>query len=75
MDNIARDAMLARQAGLSYGKLKAMQPVVEVEKNKIPDGWIPCEWCGKPFAPKSRKRFCEIGCRTEAYRENRMKNK
>ena len=68
MDNVIREAMLAKQAGMSYGQWKALQPVVEVEK-KIPDGWIACEWCGKPFAPKNRKRFCEIGCRTDAYRE------
>ena len=74
MDNIARDAMLVRQAGLSYGKLKALQPVVKVEKT-IPEGWKPCEWCGKHFEPKQGKRFCNDDCRIEAYKEKQRKNK
>ena len=67
MDNLARNAMLARQAGMSYGQWKALRPVVKVEQT-IQEGWKPCEWCGKHFAPKQGKRFCDDGCREEAYR-------
>ena len=67
MDNVIREAMLAKQAGMSYGQWKALQPVVEVEKT-IPEGWSPCEYCGKPFKNARNKRFCDIGCRQEAYK-------
>lgn len=69
MDRLALNAMLARQAGMSYGKWKAMQKPIEVQKEAIPDGWQVCEWCGKPFKPKTKKkqRFCEIGCQKKAY--------
>lgn len=75
MDNLARDAMLAKQAGMSYGQWKATQTVV-VKPKGIPDGWIPCEYCGKHFKPKTRvHKFCEIGCREQAnqgkYRKDR----
>ena len=75
MDNLARNAMLAKQAGMSYGKWKAMQPIVKVEQKPIPEGWRKCEYCGKPFKPVQGKRFCEMDCRKEAYRkrENAIK--
>ena len=75
MDNLARDAMLARQAGLSYGRWKAMQKPVKVTESPIPDGWRKCEFCGKPFKKSHGKRFCNIDCRNKAYkpRENELK--
>ena len=77
MDRLAMNAMLARQAGMSYGKWKAMQKPVEVQKKAIPDGWQVCEWCGKPFKPKTKKKqmYCEIGCQKEAYKEKQKKQK
>ena len=66
MDNLARDAMLAKQAGMSYGRWKALQKPKQVLR-KIPKGWIPCEHCGKYFKPKPKQRFCDITCRAEAY--------
>ena len=67
MDRLARNAMLARQAGMSYGKWKALQPRIPVEK-MAPENWIECEWCGKPFRPRGGKRFCDLDCRDRAYR-------
>ena len=68
MDNLARNAMLARQAGMSYGKWKAMQEPVKVENKPIPKGWKKCEGCGKVFKPNDvRQRFCDVTCRTETY--------
>ncbi len=69
MDNLARDAMLAKEACMSYGRWKAMQPVAEIEKPPIPEGWRECECCGKLFKPIAAQRFCDIGCRREAYEE------
>ena len=67
MDNLARNAMLAKQAGMSYGQWKALQPVVKFEKTN-PEGWATCEYCGKLFRKTKNKRFCDIGCRTDAYK-------
>lgn len=74
MDRLARNAMLARRAGMSYGKWKALQPIVEVEEKPIPEGWRKCEYCGKPFMRKQGKRFCDFSCRNMAYqaKENEM---
>ena len=71
MDNLARNAMLAKQAGMSYGRWKAMQPVVPVEKKTgIPDGWKECEECRKPFKPfNGKQRFCCTDCQKAAYAE------
>ena len=77
MDNLARNAMLARQANMSYGKWKAMQQTVRVEKKAVPDGWIVCEWCKKPFKPKTKRpqKYCDAGCQKQAYYEkNRQKS-
>ena len=72
-DSLARDVMLAKQAGMSYGKWKAQQPFVPIADRKIPDGWKRCETCGKPFKPASGgKRYCEAYCRTKAYRERAL---
>ena len=73
MDRLAKNAMLAKQAGMSYGKWKAMQPRVEVDAPAIPDGWRPCEYCGKAFKGKNGKRFCDIECRTIAYKKRKGK--
>jgi predicted transcriptional regulator len=71
MDNLAREAMLARQARMTYGRWKAMQKPVQIEKKAIPDGWLVCQNCGKPFKPTSKRaqKFCEVLCQKEAYAE------
>lgn len=67
--------MLARQAGMSYGKWKAMQPIEPIVKPEIPEGWQKCEECGRAFPPKSNKRFCDGVCRRTAYEKNRLDKK
>lgn len=70
MDRLAMNAMLARQAGMSYGKWKAMQEPVQIVKPDCPEGWVKCEYCGKPFKKfGGKKRFCDIYCRERAYYE------
>ena len=71
MDNLARDAMIAKQRGLSYGQLKAIQePVKIAPKPEIPEGWKVCKGCGKAFKPNTKQRlYCDITCRTEVYNE------
>ena len=69
MDNLAREAMLAKEAGMSYGRWKAMQPAVEiVEPNELPPGWKSCNYCGKPFKKKSGHQvYCSMDCRNGGY--------
>ena len=78
MDRLARNAMLARQAGMSYGKWKAMQPQAKPAEKPIPEGWRKCEHCGKLFKKNSGQRFCGLDCREEAYkpryRERKLEN-
>ena len=68
LDNLARNAMLAKQSGLSYGRWKAMQPPQKEEPKEIPEGWRECEYCGKLFKKFSGKRFCDVGCWEKSYK-------
>lgn len=76
MDNLARNAMLAKQANMSYGKWKALQPIVSVEKmEKIPEGWRRCAYppCNKPFKPRNPQQiYHEYGCREKGYYEKQQ---
>jgi hypothetical protein len=73
MDKLAQDAAAALAAGMSYGKWKAMQGTVVIEKiEKIPEGWRACKRCGKPFMVKNfgkRQMYCELACQKAAQRE------
>lgn len=74
-DKLARDAAAAKAARMSYGKWKAMQKPAKVEK-KIPDGWQVCQYCGKPFKPKTKRKqkYCDVGCQKSAlYERNKKK--
>lgn len=69
MDNLARCAMLAKKAGVSYGNWMAMHGEKDIKKKEepIPDGWKPCEYCGKLFRARGTKRYCEPECRNSDY--------
>ena len=69
MDNLARDMLLAKQAGMSYGKWKALHPATMPKKKQTPAEMIPCEHCGKLFRKRNGKRFCDANCRNDAYYE------
>ena len=60
--------MLAKQAGLSYGQWKALQPVVPIKAEKIepPKEWKTCPLCGTKFPEKGGKRFCNYECQHRA---------
>ena len=73
MDNLAKDAMKAKQAGMSYGRWKALQEPAKPKTRKIPDGWRCCAYCGEPFKPRPHQKFCDIECRENAY-SGRTKN-
>ena len=67
MDNLAREAMIARQSGMTYGQWKASQPIVVTDEYEVPEGWRKCEYCGKLFKKHSSKRFCDLDCREKNY--------
>lgn len=67
-DKLAQEVSQAIAEGMSYGKWKARQPIVDVS-NRIPDGWKRCEYCGKGFKPLQGKRFCDPACQRKSYRE------
>lgn len=72
MDRLARNAMLAKQAGMSYGKWKAMQETIQIKKKESPEEDMKvCPYCGKKFKPKSKKqKYCDITCQQQHWYEN-----
>ena len=75
-DKLAQDVSKAIAAGMSYGKWKAMQPLVTTEK-ELPEGWKICPQCGKRFKSSQGKKYCEEYCRKMAYsiKESEQKRK
>ena len=73
LDQLTLDMRECEKAGYGchYGKWKAMQKPVTVEKEKrIPDGWRVCENCGEAFKPNQKhQRFCDVYCQRRAYDE------
>lgn len=69
MDNLAREAMLAKQNNMSYGKWKALHYVppapkpVKVEKPKS-EFEATCVCCGKTFVRENKRRrlYCSRYC-------------
>lgn len=75
-DKLSQEVAQALACGMSYGKWKAMQQPVKIEKKPIPDGWKECKGCGKPFKPHDpRQKYCDTVCRSRindiAFRERR----
>ena len=68
MDELSRDAMLAKQSGMSYGKWRSLQPPEKEKVKVIPKGMMKCEYCGNLFKKFGQKRFCDAGCRDLAYK-------
>lgn len=68
MDKLAQDAAAALAANMSYGKYKAMQNPVKIEKPALRAGWKICPWCGTPFKLKNNrvKIYCDIICQKAA---------
>jgi len=65
-DKLSQEVSKALAAGMSYGKWKAMQEPVKIEK-QIPEGWKVCSWCKKAFKPnRANQIYCEPHCRNEA---------
>lgn len=70
-DKLALDMIECKKAGFGchYGKWKALQPVVEVEK-VMPDNFRSCEYCGQWYKPTSKRaqKYCGAACQIAAQR-------
>ncbi len=75
MDKLASEVAQALAARMSYGKWKALQKPVEIEKPPIPDGWMACSWCGEKFKVKRNKLYCGANCQTEAWKARQKQRK
>lgn len=56
--------------GVQYGKWKATQPVVKVDK-EIPDGFCVCEYCGQWYKPSTKRlqKYCGAYCQIAAQKQ------
>ena len=72
MDNLAKEAVIARASGMSYGKWKAMQTPVVIEP-KVEPQKTKCRNCGAVIEKATRSRFyCDAICGIQ-YRERMAK--
>ena len=76
-DKLAQDAAAALAAGMSYGKWKAMQDPVKIEKPPLPECWRICAWCGTPFKIKNKRNqlYCQVYCQKAAGAERSRQKK
>ena len=72
-DRLDIESKLATDAGMSYGKWKALQPPDEPKPPAKPKAMIEhvCALCGKTFYRhnKIRVKYCSPECQHEAYEE------
>ena len=70
LDKLSLDMIECEKAGFGchYGAWKATQTKPVVIEKKIPDGWLICEYCGKPYKPKTKRpqKYCEATCQGRA---------
>ena len=74
MDNLAKDAFLARQNRLSYGQHMAKYGTCTPNRT-VPDKKV-CPQCGVEIEPKkgSRRRYCSDNCRNVWHSKRRYGN-
>lgn len=82
MDNLAKDAFMAKKNGMSYGQYMAMfKPKADPKKKPILKEGVSrhtCQQCGKEFIQydKRRRLYCSPYCKQNAsYRLKKEKEK
>lgn len=77
-DRLTMEINMAREAGMSYGMWKALQPAAVVVKPKEPEEELRmCQYCGNPIPHAivlggkieryGQKKYCSDKCRQAAY--------
>lgn len=80
MDNLAKDAFMARQKGMTYGKYMATKKPadrnVPTRKAQVNSGDVNCYCakCGKAFVKKNqlRRKYCSLECRNSVKAERAL---
>lgn len=84
LDRLTRDAIAAQEAGMSYGKWKALHPHTpdeddEKEQELDTDKEVAvCEYCGERFVKfkwQKTRRFCGAICQNKSNHEKRQREK
>lgn len=73
IDNLTKDALLAEQAGMTYGKWKALHPYTKPDPNRHGPRFLVCRCkiCGKIFETTGRRKAaCSDACYGELHRRN-----
>ena len=73
MDRLTMESTAASEAGMSYGRWKAMQSLVPVvkEEPKKEGTWYTCACCGNRFfqTDKFKRKYCGDECRIKMDRK------
>lgn len=80
MDQLTRDCIAARNAGMTYGKWMALHyvpPVIVIPQEEVEEP-VPevkeekpkrlCRTCGKEIKGHANKRYCDDACKYEAFK-------
>jgi Tfp pilus assembly protein PilE len=69
-DKLAQEVSQAIAAGMSYGRWKAMQPAVEIQKKPsvFEQQYLTCAYCGCQFVDSMgrRMKYCGDRCKARA---------
>ena len=74
MDQLTRDSIAARKAGMTYGQWKALHPSTKVDAAPVTPEKA-CEICGKEIITRAsgcgyqRVRYCSEACAYQAQME------
>lgn len=72
LDNLAKDMIRCKKDGFGchYGDWKFLHPNTKEKQDDsaIPNGWLICRECGKPFKPRTKRSqfYCEAECQKRA---------
>ena len=75
LDQLTMDSIAAQKAGMSYGKWKALQPIVKVDLPETAPKRL-CKLCGGEIPPEFHKNrtYCSDQCFDEADRIRHRNN-
>ena len=75
MDNLAKEAVIARSSGMSYGKWKAMQTPTKIEP-KVDPNIRKCLNCGNEIIQRGNRVriYCDAYCGSQ-YRDRQYKER